>query len=448
MPSTDIHRPAAAAVEFYRRGQAAEAIASLGAALRRDPNRPLLWTNLALLLFRSGRFAEAETAARRAVTLAPRDPDALTNLALVFAAHECFALAEATIARALAAAPDHGPALAGRGFIAERQAKLEDAGAAYAAAASRAPDYAEAHVNHAFCLLRAGEFAAGWDEYEWRWRAEAFASSRRLLAMPEWDGAPLDGRAIFVWHEQGLGDTLQFARYLPLLVERGARVVAAVQSPLVRLLAASMPMVEVVDSKAPVATLDVHAPMLSLPRRFGTALSGVPARAPYLRAASLMTLPDAAAPLKVGLAWAGAPENPNDRFRSVSLRDLAPILAVPGAAFYSLQLGGRAEDLREVAARRPIVDLASRLIDFSDTAAAVAAVDLIVTVDTALAHLAGGLAKPVWTLIPTPADWRWLAGRDDSPWYPTMRLFRQPRPGDWKTPIADIAGALAERVGR
>lgn len=451
MPSTMDFESADMAVALYRQGRSDAAIARLRAAAERHPDRLQLWTNLALLLFRAGRFDDAESAARLAVTLAPRDPDALTNLALVFAAHQRFALAEAAIGRALAAAPDHGPALAGRGFVAERQAKYADAGAAYAAAASRQPGYAEAHVNYAFSLLRAGEFAAGWEEagweeYEWRWRTEAFAPSRRSMPVPEWDGAPLGHRSIFVWHEQGLGDTIQFAGYLPLLVERGACVVAAVQSPLVRLLRASMPSVEIIDSQAPVMTTDVHAPMLSLPQRCRTALGDVPARVPYLRPAGSMALPDGATGIKVGLAWAGAAENPNDRFRSISSRDLAPILAVRGAAFYSLQVGACSGALRNGAGRPPIVDLAPRLSDFADTAAAIAALDLIVTVDTAVAHLAGALAKPVWTLIPTPADWRWMVARDDSPWYPTMRLFRQPRPGDWTTPIAQIATALAERI--
>ncbi|HJS33835.1 MAG TPA: tetratricopeptide repeat protein, partial [Alphaproteobacteria bacterium] len=371
MPPTTNRASADAAVALYRQGLTGEAIACLKAAAQQNPNRPRLWIDLALLLFRAGRFDDAESAARRAVTLAPRDPDALTNLALVFAAEERFALAEAAIGRALAAAPDHGPALAGRGFVAERQAKYADADAAYAAAASRRPDYAEAHVNHAFSLLRAGEFASGWEKYEWRWRTEALAPTRRSLPMPEWDGAPLDNRSIFVWHEQGLGDTIQFARYLSLLAERGARVVAAVQSPLVRLFCASMPMVEIVDSKAPVATFDVHAPMLSLPRRFGAALRDIPARAPYLGPAGSMPLPGTLARVKVGLAWAGAAENPNDRFRSVSLSDLAPVLAVRGVAFYSLQIGDNSQMLCNVAGACPIVDLAPRLTDFADTAAAI-----------------------------------------------------------------------------
>ncbi|HSE79972.1 MAG TPA: tetratricopeptide repeat protein [Alphaproteobacteria bacterium] len=446
MPPIACNPPAEAAA-LYRRGLASEAIACLEAAAQRSPERPQLWINLALLQFRAGRFDAAERAARTAVTLAPRDPDALTNLALVFAVHQRYALAEAAIGRALAAAPDHGPALAGRGFIAERQAKYAEAGVAYAAAASRCPEYAEARLNHAFSLLRAGDFAAGWEAYEWRWRTEAFAPSRRRLPMPEWDGGPLDNRSIFVWHEQGLGDTIQFARYLPLLVERGARVVAAVQTPLIRLLRASMPMIEIVDREAPVAELDMHAPMLSLPRGFGTTLRDIPARMPYLRAADSEAFANDSKGFKVGLVWAGAAENPNDRFRSIAVRDLAPILAVRGATFYSLQVGANSSVLRAVADRPPIADLTPRLIDFADTADAVAALDLIIAVDTAVAHLAGALGKPVWTLIATPADWRWMIAGDDSPWYPTMRLFRQPRPGDWKTPIARIAAALAGRTG-
>jgi hypothetical protein len=447
MPPIAYDPPAEAAAALYRRGLAGEAIACLEAAAQRSPERPQLWTDLALLLFRAGRFDAAERAARTAVTLAPRDLDALTNLALVFAAHQRYALAEAAIGRALAMAPEHGPALVGRGFIAERQGKYEQAGVAYAAAAARHPDYAEARVNHAFSLLRSGEFAAGWEAYEWRWRTEAFASSRRRLPMPEWDGGPLDNRSIFVWHEQGLGDTIQFARYLPLLVERGTRVVAAVQVPLVRLLRASMPTLEIVDGKAPAAATDVHAPMLSLPRRLRTTLRNIPARVPYLQPPHALPLPDTPARLKVGLAWAGAAENPNDRFRSIAVRDLAPILAVGGATFYSLQVGASTGVSRAVIDAPPIFDLAPRLIDFADTAAVVEALDLVVTVDTAVAHLAGALGKPVWTLIPTPADWRWLIAGDDSPWYPTMRLFRQPRPGDWRTPIARIAAALAGRTG-
>lgn len=305
------------------------------------------------------------------------------------------------------------------------------------------PDYADARMNLCLLQLLQGDFVNGWRNYEVRWTVY----TPRTSPQPKWLGAPLKGARVLLHAEQGLGDTLQFLRYVPLVQAASGKVLLDV-SPKVRRLAAQLPgLVALVNTGDPLPYFDCHCPLMSLPLALGTTLETIPARVPYLfppqealQVASALAWP--AHGLRVGLAWTGNPEHPKNRFRSVSVDLLEPLFGLEGVHFFSLQMGPGAAELEGRKAK--IVDLAPVTGDMADTAAQMANLDLIITIDTSMAHLAGALAKPVWILLSHTPDWRWLLEREDSPWYPTARLFRQAKPGDWPPVIERVRTALME----
>jgi hypothetical protein len=307
------------------------------------------------------------------------------------------------------------------------------------------PDNAEAHWHLAGALLRRCDFDEGWREFEWRWRLR-HSAPRRSFTQPEWDGGDLQGRTILLYCEQGFGDVIQFIRYVPLVAKLGAPVIVPAPSQLARLLQ-SVPGARIVTND-PLPPFDLQLPLLSLPRVFNTGLQTIPAAIPYLHPDPLLvdqwklktSCPGNG--MKVGLAWAGRATHPNDRNRSISLQRLSPLTEINGPVFFSLHKGEPAAQATNPPAGMKLIDLMADVHDFADTAALIANLDLVITVDTAVAHLAGAMGKAVWVLLPFPSDWRWLLNRDDSPWYPTMRLFRQAQPGDWAAPILQIATAL------
>jgi hypothetical protein len=293
--------------------------------------------------------------------------------------------------------------------------------------------------NRGLLDLLQGKFEAGWQGYDSRILNPKVAP--RSFAQPIWRGEPLHGARILLHHEQGMGDTLQFMRYAPLVHAAGGVVILDVKPPVVRL-AKQLPDVEVIATGDPLPAFEWQCPLMSLPRAFNTTLESIPAQVPYLRApddarqkAAAIDLPEGI--LRVGFVSSGNPDFADDRLRSISASTFSPLFRIEGVRFCSLQFGPAAAQLRELNAE--IVDLAPHVRDFADTAALIERLDLVISVDTAVAHLAGALAKPVWTLLPFAPDWRWMLDREDSPWYPTMRLFRQPSQGDW--------AAVIERVG-
>jgi hypothetical protein len=304
-------------------------------------------------------------------------------------------------------------------------------------------DYALAHWNLGLILLSLGDFQRGWAEYEWRWRRPEYARHDHFKR-PRWDGTQLGRRRILLHTEQGFGDVIQFIRFVPKVVERGGKVILACHSELRRLLSKIEGVQQWIDPGETLPEFDVHCPLMSLPKVFGTTVQTVPGQAPYLAAGAELAerwrervegLPGR----KVGLAWAGRPGHGNDRNRSIRLNQLEKLGIVAGVSFVSLQKG---EAARQQTPGLTITDWTADLNDFADTAALIANLDLVIAVDTAVAHLAGALGKPVWVLLPFVPDWRWMLDREDSPWYPTMRLFRQPAIGDWETPISRIVEAL------
>ena len=272
-------------------------------------------------------------------------------------------------------------------------------------------------------------------------------SAQPEFAQPPWDGSELNGKTVLLHAEQGLGDSIQFVRYVPMVRDRGGKVVLQCQPALSRLFTGLPGIDRVIKNGDPIPRFDAHCPLLSLPRAFGTTLDSIPASVPYLTADPAAAL-DWAKRLadrpgkKVGIVWAGRAGYVGDRTRSLSLTTLAPLACASGITWYSLQKGYAAAQISDAPQGMELIDRTAELNDFADTAALIANLDLVISVDTAVAHLAGAMGKSVWTLLPYAPDWRWLLNRDDSPWYPTMRLFRQQRPGDWGEVIQRIAESL------
>jgi tetratricopeptide (TPR) repeat protein len=297
-----------------------------------------------------------------------------------------------------------------------------------------------------------GDFAAGWHNYEYRWQTKMLRSARRDFSQPQWLGQPLRGARILLHAEQGLGDTLQFVRYVPMVAARGASVILEVPSELRRLVETALgSTAQIVTRGCRLPDFEWQSPLLSLPLVFQTDRSSIPASIPYLQADPQITrefaqhfAQSANAGLRVGLVWSGSPRHTRDPQRSIPLTQLCALTEIPGATFYSLQKGPAARDLLNMPIDLNLVDLSSNLNDFADTAAALANLDLLITVDTAVAHLAGALGKPVWILLTQNPDWRWLLDREDSPWYPTARLFRQKVAGDWVSVIERVQRQLQQ----
>ena len=430
-------------------GDLSGAVASYQAALKLAPDHLPALGNLGFALNECGRFAEAEAILRRAIGLSPDFAAAWFNLGSVLVRQGRMVEAVDAYAAVLRLQPDNALALNAIGFPLQETGRMAEAERTLRAALRLAPDMPGAHYNLGMNLLLQGRYEEGWREYEWRWRVTPPISAPRDFPQPLWDGQP-SGARVLLHAEQGLGDTIQFCRYVPLAAAR-ARVVLEVPAPLTRLLA-TLPGVEtIVTQGEPLPDFDFHCPLLSLPHRFGTTLETVPAAIPYLSAepAGVARWRDRLAPLpgrRVGLCWAGNPRAHDlgahaiDRRRSITLTSLAPLAALLNVSFVSLQ---KHPPVADAPPMLPLYDWTAELHDFADTAALVAALDLVISVDTAVAHLAGALGRPVWILNRFDTCWRWLTDRLDSAWYPTARLFRQARPGDWDSVVNDLATTLA-----
>ncbi|HZZ88008.1 MAG TPA: tetratricopeptide repeat protein [Caulobacteraceae bacterium] len=434
-------------------GRPAEALAACDAALRLRPGNAGALANRGACLKDLGRPDEALAACEAALRLDPSLAAAHANLGACLGDLGRFEEALAAADRALALNPALVDAHANRATALDDLGRLREALEAHDRALALDPRSARTHHGRALTLLRAGDLATGFAEYRWRWRVGDMARKRPPLTCPEWEGEPLTGKRLLVFAEQGFGDTLQFVRYVPMAAALGADVTVLVDRPVRRLIADSLPHVLVVDSLPEGAAFDAQIAMLCLPRLFRTTLETIPAAAPYLAADAERTARWAARlgtlrGRKVGLAWAGAARRHDPRAsmldarRSLRLAQFAPLASAPDVQFVSLQVGDAAAQAGAPPAGMRLVDWAPELRDFADTAALVAALDLVVTVDTAVAHLAGGLGRPVWILSRYDGCWRWLKDRQTSPWYPTARLFHQPAPGEWDPAVGAVAAAL------
>ncbi|MBW4691512.1 MAG: tetratricopeptide repeat protein [Lyngbya sp. HA4199-MV5] len=429
-------------VSLCRMGQSAAAIPYLQRLAQLQPEAAESWSNLGTALQEQGQIEASIAHFHRAIVLQPDYADAHYNLALVLQEQDRLEDALFHSQRVLALKPDYADAFYNHGFLLRRLGRLEEAIAHYRTAIQLAPNSAGAHKNLGHALLLTGELQQGFQEYEWRWRQSGWTP--RSYPQPLWDGSPLDGKTILLHAEQGFGDTIQFIRYAALVKALGAQVIVECPPELQTLLESATGIDQYVAQGTPLPTFDLHAPLLSLPHLLGTTLETIPATIPYLHPPlpllPRLPTPDSPLPsLKIGIVWTGNPDHKNNRYRSFAIDRFLAACQRPGISFYSLQKGAD-EDLQT--SKMPIQNLGQHLHDFSDTAGAIAQLDLVITIDTAVAHLAGALGKPVWLLLSFAPDWRWLLEREDSPWYPTMRLFRQRQRGNWQGVFEQVAAAL------
>ena len=427
-----------------------EALQSYERALQLRPDHPEVLNNRGTVLRELRRWDESARDYRRALSLRPDYPEALSNLGLALKEMNRPEEALASCDRALELRPDYPEAANNRGFVLHDLRRWDEALASYQRAIDSRPDYAEPRWNMALLQLLRGEYARGWELFEWRWKTEDIAPQFRAFAQPPWLGKEdIVGKTLLIHSEQGLGDMIQFARYVHEVVERGAHVVFETPAALQALMASSFPEARVVARNTPNADFECQVPLASLPLAFGTTVETIPARVPYLAvdAARRQEWDERLGPRdkpRVGIAWAGNPAQRNDHNRSMAFRHFAPLLEMD-FEFHCLQKDLRPGDREALARFARLRRWDDELRDFADTAALANALDLVISVDTSIAHLAGALGRPTWILLTAMADYRYLLDRDDSPWYPTARLFRQARVGDWDAVVERVRLELAAR---
>lgn len=398
-------------------------------------------------LTKGGDLVGAEHCFRRIVALAPELPDPQHALGVVLQLQGQLKEAVRHYRVATSLDPDFVKSHYNLAEALSQSGLYQEAITSVNAALHCDTEHADAHWLLGMLLLQSGDFVNGWREYEWRWKSSRFTSRIPELGRPVWDGSPLAGKTLLIHMEQGRGDMIQFVRYASLAADTGGTVVVCAQRDLVSLLEMVAGVSQVVDRDGQLPPFDVHIPVQSFPYLMGTALETIPDKIPYIvpdpsKMAEWKSLMPEDGSVRVGLVWQGAQTHKNDQNRSCALSEFKPLIGLDGITFFSLQMGAGVDQLSEIGGSLPIADWTSRIKDFSDTAALIANMDLVISVDTAVAHLAGALGKPVWTLLPFVPEWRWLLGRNDSPWYPTMRLFRQIKPGDWPGLIAQVRQAL------
>ncbi|MEG4043376.1 tetratricopeptide repeat protein [Microcoleus sp. Pol17_C1] len=426
---------------FKQKKQLNEAITYYVHALKINPNLIYSLMGLGTVLQQQGKFAEAFDCYQQALKLEPTNPEAHNNVGAFYHEQGNVKAAISYYRQALNLKPDFVEAINNLGHALVDLGEFQEAFSCHSRALELQPDNATAHLEFALTLLLFGDFQRGFAEYEWRWRTPQLQP--RQFKQPVWDGSNLQGKTILLHVEQGFGDSIQFIRYAPILRSRGAKVMVACYPELMRLFATVAGIEYLSVNLEGLPEFDVHAPLMSLPRIVGTTLETIPANVPYLAPpAECKFALSSDAKLKVGIVWAGNQKRRKDNQRSCSLSDFIRFLDVPGIAFYSLQKNLSLSD-RTLLNQHLVPDLTPHLNDFADTASAISQLDLVISVDTAVAHLAGALGKPVWVLLSFAPDWRWLLDREDNPWYPTARLFRQSQPESWQELFEEVQAALS-----
>ncbi len=469
-------------LSYYLAGQKQTSIESFRKALECDAQLPAAWNNLGVALMDLGHYQQSVACLENAVKISPDYHEAHLNLANSLQKMGRNNEALKCIHQSLKLKPDQEKAWNTLGVIFDN---LDDPGAVdcfnmalrynstYPEAMSNLgrmltftensakgfsllrkaielrPNYPDAHWNLALALLLHGQYSEGWEKHEWRWKIDSFPSPKRNFSQPLWKGEDLQGKRLLLHAEQGFGDTIQFARFLPLAAAAsGAHILLEVREPLRRLMMGIPGIAEIVRYGDPLPEFDLHCPLMSLPLVFKTTLDTIPApmQFPALSDFDTKTNLSSELPLQVGLVWAGSPTHGLDRRRSIPLKSLVRLNDIPHLSFFCAFKGAATAEMAEVAPRLPITDLCGNVEDFWDTAKVLAKLDLVISVDTAVAHLAATMGKPVWLLIPHTPDWRWLYNREDSPWYPSVRIFRQTTPGDWNTVVECVTQELAALV--
>jgi tetratricopeptide (TPR) repeat protein len=445
----DAHNNLGAALS--KLGKHDEAATAIRKAIKLRPAMVSAHINLGNVLQEQGKLEEAIASYRQALRLEPDNADARYNLGLAVSKRGDYAAAEENYRHALRINPRNADALNNLGNALREQGRFADSLKCYEEALALRPDLAQARKNRGMAWLRLGDWQRGWDEYEWRWRCDD--SPPHGFKQPLWDGSPLEGRTILLHTEQGLGDAIQFLRYVPLVKQRGGTVLLQCQGALMKLFDRARGVDQLLPRGERLPPYDVYAPLLSLPHLLKAHDPAAAGSVPYLFADPGLRDDwrrelDIIGGRRIGINWQGNPSHAKDAQRSLPLKHFLRLAELPDVRLISLQKNAGVEQLRELKDPRLVLDLGSRLDEehgaFMDTAAVLPSLDLVVTSDTALAHLAGALGVKVWVVLPFSPDWRWLLDRDDSPWYPTMRLFRQRQPGDWAEVFERIASELEE----
>ncbi|MBM4068048.1 MAG: tetratricopeptide repeat protein [Planctomycetes bacterium] len=428
-----------------------DAIASCRYALALKPDFAEAHNNLGAALTGANQYADAEAHCREALARKPDLVEALNNLANALWPQGRFDEAEECCRLALQRKPHFAEAYHVLGVVLMKQQRLDAAVQSFDEALRLNPDLAEAHLDVAMALLLAGNFERGWKEYEWRLKCKGYML--RPFTHPVWDGEDATGKTVLILPEQGFGDKIQFIRYARMVKQRCGRVIFACPETLHPLLR-DCPGVDEIITPSSSPTFAYLVPVMSLPRAFRTTLDTIPADIPYLKTDDALVSKwrnelERVDGFKIGIAWQGSIKHPEDRHRSIPLQRLAPLAKVPGVRLISLQKGPGSEQVQ--LAGFDVLELGPRLDEdtgpFLDSAAVMKGLDLVIAADTSLAHLAGALGVPVWVAISYAPDWRWMLERQDTPWYPTMRLFRQADFGDWDSVFEEMAGELARLIG-
>jgi tetratricopeptide (TPR) repeat protein len=428
-------------------GESDESIASFRRAIALAEDDPAIHNSFGAALAGMRQFDPAMAEFQRAIELKPDFADAHSNLGAALVAIGSLDEAVTALRTALKHNPNSRGAWNNLGNALYNQGKISEAISAYDKVASFNPNDAKIHANLALAHLLLGNFARGWGEHEWRLKVPEIVGTRQF-AQPQWDGIDLNGKTVLLHPEQGFGDMIQFARFIPRVAGRGGRVVLESPPELFRLFKDFPRIAELAASNQPLPNFDVQCPLLSLCSVFNVTAETIPSEVPYLKPDRELVRRwserfDAGDKrLRAGLVWAGRPQHTNERNRSMNLAQFAPLASLDSVAFYSLQKGIAAAQAADPPAGLRLMDWTEDLTDFAETAAMIQHLDLIVTVDTAVAHLAGAMGKRTWLMLPWIPDWRWMLERTDSPWYPTMRLFRQRKTGDWAEVLRQVAGSL------
>jgi tetratricopeptide (TPR) repeat protein len=470
-------------VTLGQRGAPHLAIDLISRAIRVRPDSALFHSRLAEFLRASRRYDECIAAFRRAIELAPNDADIHNNFGAALGDMRRFDAAIAELRRAIELRPDYaearsnlGAALIARGNLDEAvemiqsalkinpnmagaynnlgnalcyRGDVEKALEAFNKVVSYWPNDPKIHANLALAYLLLGDFPRGWREYEWRWQVTAIVGNRKFV-QPRWDGKELNGKTIFLHPEQGFGDMIQFARFVPLVKSLGGRIILEATAPLFRLFKNFPDVDQLVMRDSVLPPFDVQCPLLSLGYMFRADAQTIPREIPYIRPDAQLAekwgarFDPADGRYRVGIVWGGRPEHTNERNRSMKLEQLAPLARLQNIAIYNLQLGPHAAQLAAPPAGLQVIDWSSELSDFAETAALVHHLDLVLSVDTAVAHLAGAMGKRTWVMLPFVPDWRWMLKTETSPWYPNTRLFRQKSIGDWPGVLENVVASLQD----
>jgi tetratricopeptide (TPR) repeat protein len=403
------------------------------------------YNNIGVILRAQEKLPAAAACFRRALSIRATNAAVLSNLGNVLWQMLRFEEAAAAFHRSLELEPTRPETLHNLGLLRHSMGEFPGAVECFDKSLAIKDGNVDVLWDRSLTRLVMGDFDRGWPEYEIRWRLKQ--NPPRRFPFPLWEGQESRALSLLVHHEQGLGDSIQFCRYLPMVAPRVGRLVFECQAELARLLTCLPGVAEVIPSGRQAPACDYHVPLLNLPRFFRTGFDNIPAAVPYLQPPAGVTAPTVHRPagtkLAIGIVWAGKPSHNNDKNRSTTLdRFLLCLADLPGVALYSLQKGLRTADIQTIGAQALVTDIGSKLKDFAETAALLPQLDLIIAVDTAVVHLAGALGIPTFVLIPFTPDWRWLRGRDDTPWYPTLRLFRQPKPREWDSVFDRIRAAV------